>query len=149
MTPTLTPNRLEHANLTVADIDRSARLLRALLPHWQVRGSGLADTDAGPTRWLHLGDDFQYVALYAAAPGAPPPRAGGNHPVNHLGLVVDDVEAALARAAAEGVPLDHIGGATTHRRSAYLRLVPEGLEIELVQYTSAVPGERNVYAAPD
>ena len=64
---------------------------------------------------------------------------------NHVGFVVDDLDATLARLRALDIPLDHVGGSTAHRRSAYVRIEPERLEIELVAYDSPVPGERNVY----
>ena len=44
------------------------------------------------------------------------------------------------------IPLDHVGGSTEHRRSAYVMIEPERLQIELVAYDSPVPSERNVYA---
>ena len=73
-------------------------------------------------------------------------RAAAGVAFNHLALVVDDLDAALARLRAVGIPLDHIGGSTEHRRSAYVVIEPERLQIELVAYDSAVPSERNVYA---
>jgi hypothetical protein len=58
-----------------------------------------------------------------------------------------DAARRLARLRAIDIPLDHIGGSTAHRRSAYVVIEPEGLQIELVAYDSAVPEQRNVYEA--
>ena len=143
----MTPNRLEHVNITLTDLDRATRALQAIVPEWTVRGSGLWDDGQGHAmEWRHVGDDFQYLSLYATPPGGELKASGARHAFNHLALVVDDLDAALARLRALGVALDHIGGSTEHRRSAYVRIEPERLEIELVAYDSVVPSERNVYA---
>jgi len=138
--------RLEHLNFTLTDLDRATRALQAIVPEWRVRGRGRWTDDAGrEVEWRHVGDDFQYLALYQAPPGAALKPEGSAF--NHVGLVVDDLEAVLARLAALGVARDHVGGSGAHRRSAYVRIEPERLEIELVQYDSERPGERNEYAA--
>jgi hypothetical protein len=142
----MNPNRLEHLNVSLTDLDRATRALQAILPHWSVRGAGTWDDGEGHHHaWRHVGDDFQYIALYQTPPGCTLHASGANSALNHLGLVVDDIDAALARLRQIDIPLDHIGGSTTHRRSAYVVIEPEGLQIELVAYDSAVPGERNVY----
>jgi catechol 2,3-dioxygenase-like lactoylglutathione lyase family enzyme len=143
----MTPNRLEHVNITLTDLDRATRALQAIVPDWSVRGTGRWDDGSGhSSEWRHVGDDFQYLSLYETPPGRALKASGAGSAFNHLALVVDDLDAALARLQAMGVPLDHIGGGTAHRRSAYVRIEPERLEIELVAYDSGVPSERNVYA---
>ena len=140
-------SRLEHLNVSLTDLDRATRALRAIVPEWSVRGTGSWDDGAGHSlEWRHVGDDFQYLSLYATAPGGTLRAAGSGVAFNHLALVVDDLDAALARLRAIGIPLDHIGGSTEHRRSAYVVIEPERLQIELVAYDSDVPDERNVYA---
>ncbi len=142
----MNPNRLEHVNVTLTDLDRATRALQAIVPGWTVRGSGTWDDGRGHLlEWRHVGDDFQYLSLYATPADRALQASGARHAFNHLALVVDDLDAALARLRAQGVALDHIGGSTEHRRSAYVRIEPERLEIELVAYDSAVPSERNVY----
>ena len=143
----MNPHRLEHLNVSLTDLDRATRALQAIVPEWSVRGSGTWDDGAGGSHeWRHVGDDFQYLALYATPPGHVFRASGASVAFNHLALVVDDLDAALARLRAVGVALDHIGGSTEHRRSAYVMIEPERLQIELVAYDSAVPSERNVYA---
>ena len=140
----MTSSRLEHLNVTLTDLDRATRALQAIVPDWSVRGTGTWQDGSGHTvAWRHVGDDFQYLSLYATPPGQQLRAAGA---FNHLALVVDDLDAALARLRALGIPLDHIGGSTEHRRSAYVVIEPERLQIELVAYDSAVASERNVYA---
>lgn len=143
----MNPNRLEHLNVTLTDLDRATRALQAIVPEWAVRGAGTWDDGNGRAyEWRHVGDDFQYLSLYEAPPGSTLEASGGRSALNHFALVVDDLDAALARLDAVGVALDHIGGSTEHRRSAYVVIEPERLQIELVAYDSAVPSERNVYA---
>jgi hypothetical protein len=143
----MNPSRLEHLNVTLTDLDRATRALRAIVPEWSVRGTGTWDDGAGhAVEWRHVGDDFQYLSLYETPPGQTLHAAGSGVAFNHLALVVDDLDATLARLRAVGIPLDHIGGSTEHRRSAYVVIEPERLQIELVAYDSAVPAERNVYA---
>jgi hypothetical protein len=140
----MNPSRLEHLNITLTDLDRATRALQAIVPGWSVRGTGTWEDGAGNVLpWRHVGDDFQYLSLYETPRGQTLRAAGA---FNHLGLVVDDLDAALGRLRALGIPLDHVGGSTEHRRSAYVVIEPERLQIELVAYDSAVPAERNVYA---
>jgi len=140
----MNPSRLEHLNLTLTDLDRATRALQAIVPEWSVRGAGTWDDGLGNVLpWRHVGDDFQYLSLYETPPGRKLRAAGA---FNHLALVVDDLDAALERLRALDIPLDHIGGSTAHRRSAYVVIEPERLQIELVAYDSALPAERNVYA---
>jgi hypothetical protein len=143
----MNPSRLEHLNVSLTDLDRATRALQAIVPQWAVRGAGTWDDGDGRSHaWRHVGDDFQYLALYEAAPGSALQASGTHSAFNHLALVVDDLDAALARLRAVDIPLDHIGGSTEHRRSAYVVIEPERLQIELVAYDSAIPEERNVYA---
>lgn len=87
---------LEHLNMTVRDPDAVADALCALLG-WHVRWAGAA-MDTG--RSVHVGNDTGYVALYR--PAGAVADAGSSYGVhgalNHLGIVVDDLVAAEARA---------------------------------------------------
>ena len=142
----MNPHRLEHLNVTLTDLDRATRALQAIVPEWAVRGAGQWDDGAGHSvAWRHVGDDFQYLALYETPPGQTVQASGSRVAFNHLALVVDDLDATLARLRAIDIPLDHVGGSTEHRRSAYVMIEPERLQIELVAYDSPTPSLRNVY----
>ena len=52
--------RLEHANLTVRDIDGMIRFLETAFPEFQVRGEG---TSQDGSRWVHIGTHETYIAL--------------------------------------------------------------------------------------
>lgn len=135
---------LEHANLTVRDLDAALAFLQAAVPGWRVRGEGRMDWYGKPIRWVHLGDAQQYIALQSGGEGPLPAWADHALGVKHLGLVVDDLDAAITRLAALGHVVDHPGGDGLRRRAAYFS--PDDLvQIELVQYLDADPAVRNHY----
>ncbi len=49
--------RLEHANLTVHDIDGMIRFLQTAFPEFRVRGEGKSRDGS---RWVHVGTDGTY-----------------------------------------------------------------------------------------
>jgi catechol 2,3-dioxygenase-like lactoylglutathione lyase family enzyme len=141
----MTP-RIEHANLVVRDIDAMVLFLQTAFPEFEVR----RDTGDGIDRWLHIGTDDTYIALYPAS-DEPSERwrpYSGIPGVNHLGWEVDDVDALRDRMRRAGyrdstVPNDH-----PHRRRVYF-YDPDGNDWEFVQYLSSNPAERNDYNTPD
>ncbi len=125
--------RLEHLNVTVRDPDATAALLTDLFG-WRVRWAGAA-LHGGRT--VHVGGDDTYLALYsgpaggdvAAPAGASYRRRGG---LNHLGVVVDDLDAVEAAVRARGYgPGNHADYAPGRR--FYFR-EENGIEIEVVSY---------------
>jgi catechol 2,3-dioxygenase-like lactoylglutathione lyase family enzyme len=124
--------QLEHINLTVSDPDASAVLLGSLFD-WRVRWSGAAKDD-GFT--VHVGSDASYLALYRppVSPGAPNPAGRHVNGLNHVAVVVDDLDAMEARVVAAGfVPFGH--GRYEPGRRFYM-LDHDGIEFEIVSYTS-------------
>jgi hypothetical protein len=136
---------LEHANITVRQIAPAVDFLLAALPGWRVRGEGRMDWYGKSIRWLHVGDDSHYLALQDGGEGEAPAWQGHALGVKHLGIVVPDLDALVARLRAAGHAMDHDGGAHPHRRRAYY--APDALlQIEFIEYLSALPAERNAYA---
>ena len=85
------PNgHLEHINITVSDIERSADLLARLMG-WHIRWRGPSQL-GGET--IHVGSEADYIAVYTH--GTPASRFAKGQPLNHVGLVVDDLAAAEA-----------------------------------------------------
>jgi len=88
--------RLEHANLTVGDIEGMIRFLQTALPEFLVRGEGISQDGS---RWVHIGTEETYVALSPTKAEAEkrwmPCR--GIPGVNHFAYEVDDVEALRER----------------------------------------------------
>ncbi|MGX7953131.1 VOC family protein [Tsuneonella sp. HG249] len=94
---------LEHVNITVSDPERSAALLKRI-GGWHERWRGPSQLGG----WtIHCGDDRAYVAIYTRDGAAAGPFAKGA-PLNHVGLVVDDLDAAEAAVIEAGLePFNH------------------------------------------
>ena len=139
--------RLEHANLTVRDVEGAVRFLRLAFPGFRVRGRG---RDCAGHPWLHVGDDDTYLSLLAASgsPGEAFVPYSGRPGLNHLGFEVEDVEALRARLHAAGYAESTVPNAHPHRRRVYFRDA-EGNDWEFVEYASDLPAERNDYALGD
>ncbi len=118
---------LEHINITVSDIDRSAALLRDLM--------GWHDRWRGPSQFggetIHVGGAQDYIAVYGR--GTVAERFGKGAPLNHIGLVVDDLDAAEAVVIAAGLePFNHADYAPGRR---FYFFDWDGIEFEIVSYT--------------
>ena len=84
----MTQGRIEHVNLTVTDIQRSAALFEKLLG-WRQRWRG-PSKNGGET--VHVGEQTTYLALYTDRGDHAGQRKG--RPMNHVGLLVDDLDRA-------------------------------------------------------
>lgn len=133
---------LEHANITVTNVDKAVQFFRAAFPHFKVRGGG----GEGTERWLHLGDENTYVAINQGSE-----EAVNNHPdyikkgINHIGFVVDDVLGISQRLEAAGFHRDYPKQVQQHRIRDYYA-DEDGNQYEFVQYLSEYSSERNSYA---
>jgi catechol 2,3-dioxygenase-like lactoylglutathione lyase family enzyme len=101
--------KLRHISIKVDDLDASAKLYTELFELDEVgrAGSGV-ETGA-----VYLSDGVMNLALIKLAPGDPNEKPEG---LNHIGFVVDDLDAAVARAEALG---------STPLKSAYDRATVE------------------------
>lgn len=140
------PVRMEHANLTVRDVDGMLRFLQAAFPEFKVRRDG----GSGASRWVHVGTADNYIALNPASakPGIPWVPYSGRAGVNHLGFEVDDAEALRKRLLAAGYKESTPPNAHPYRKRVYF-YDPEGNDWEFVQYLSQDPAQRNDYELPD
>lgn len=135
--------RLEHANITVPDVDAAIAFLRCVDPTFVVmHDSGAAQG----SRWVHVGSPDGYLALQSPyAPGrAPAQQRYHDVGVNHLGLVVDDAEAVAARLRAAGYRESYDPQNHPARLRRYF-LDDAGVEWEFVQYLTDDPSERFSY----
>ena len=120
--------QIEHANLTVSDPARSAALFRKLCG-WDERWRGASQL-GGET--IHVGSDTSYLALYTNG-GATGGYSKGQ-PLNHVGLQVDDLEAAEKVVIEAGLePFSH-GQYDPGPRSFYF-FDWDGIEFEVVSYS--------------
>ena len=93
--------RLEHVNLTVSNLERSIDFYKRLFDV-EVRWEGQT---SGGTPAVHLGDEHWYLALFKGeARNIPVDYAHTGF--NHFGVVVDDLDAAIASLKEMGAPLD-------------------------------------------
>jgi catechol 2,3-dioxygenase-like lactoylglutathione lyase family enzyme len=124
--------RIEHVNLTVRDPDRAAALMGRLFG-WTVRWQG---PSLGGGRTVHVGSDANYLALYTAPNAAyTDDQFRKGRPLNHVGVEVDDLDAAEARVIEAGLtPFSH-GDYEPGRRFYFLDA--DGIEFEVVSYTAA------------
>jgi len=117
---------LEHANITVSDPDRSSALLQKLCG-WHERWRGPSQL-VGWT--IHVGNDRDYLAVYTNDNI----RTGfaKGQPLNHVGLVVDDLDAAERIVIDAGLqPMNH-GDYEPGRRFYFFDW--DGIEFEMVSY---------------
>lgn len=143
--------RLDHGGLLVSDVERAVRFYSDALGLPQVPRPPTFDT---PGAWLQVGDQ-QLHLIGETEPG----RARAMHPGydpaeiaigygNHVALVVDDLDAALARAAGHGV---QPGGPVIARGDGVKRAFvtdPDGNIIELMQTGVEVTGAEPRLTAP-
>ncbi|WP_108124994.1 VOC family protein [Saccharospirillum mangrovi] len=132
---------LEHANLTVPDIEAATRFLQTAFPEFRIRGGG--DRTAG--RWQHVGTDVTYLALQQQTEHRADPRTPYVHDgVHHLGFVVDDVESLAQRLTQAGYRENELSEQHPARIRRYF-FDNAGMEWEFVQYLSDDPAQRNAY----
>jgi glyoxylase I family protein len=117
---------IEHANLTVTDPERASRLLQDLLS-WHERWRGPA-MNGGET--IHVGDENRYIALYTNR--QPHDRFAKGAPLNHVGLLVDDLDGAEKVVVDAGLkPFNH-DDYEPGRRFYFFDW--DGIEFEVVSY---------------
>jgi len=139
--------RLEHANLSVRDVEAMIRFLMTAFPEFRIRGEG---TNRNGIRWVHIGTNDTYIVLnqaktesirhwipYSGEPG-----------VNHLAYEVDDVESLRVRLSAAGYRDSTVPNMHPHRKRVYF-YDPDGNDWEFVQYFSQDPAKRNDYELPE
>ena len=121
---------VEHVNVTVTDADKTAALLCTLFD-WKIRWQG--DAILGG-RTVHVGTDDGYLALYTPKKTAAPWQSsyeicGG---LNHIGVVVDDLDAAERRVKAAGLDTHNHADYEPGRRFYFNG--PDDVEYEVVAY---------------
>ena len=118
---------LEHANITVSDPERSSALLQELCG-WHERWRGPSQLGG---RTIHVGNDRDYLALYTQ--GSLAPHFTKGQPLNHIALVVDDLDSAETIVKDAGlIPMNH-GDYEPGRRFYFFDW--DGIEFEIVSYS--------------
>lgn len=121
---------LEHVNFTTTDARATAAWMCDVFG-WKIRWEG--DAIYGGHS-IHVGDDFSYIALYAP-PKAPNPKVDPYthlNGLNHVAMVVDDLDGTEARVKAAGFATHSHADYEPGRRFYFKD--NNGLEFEIVNY---------------
>ncbi len=138
---------IEHANITVGSTDEAMRFLGTAFPEFRVRGQGFLAGGESTGRWTHFGTDETYLALQEnAVPSGRSDVTYTNDGINHLGFVIEGMDALVERMADEGYHPTDASAMEGHpyRRRAYFK-DQNGFEWEFVEYLTDNPAERNQY----
>ena len=124
--------QLEHANLTVADPDATAAWMQTAFG-WHIRWED--ETQTG-LRAVHVGTDASYIALFS--PETPSAKATGRYAtigaMNHLGVVVDDLDATEAAVRKAGFTPHHHADYAPGRRFYFMDDLD--VEYEVASYSA-------------
>lgn len=134
--------RLEHVNLVGKNIEKSLAFYQAAFPHWFIRAEGEGEWYSKPRRWVHFGDDFQYLAFSDFGEGENRDLTGHSMGLAHIAFSVNDLEAVIKRLNDAGFPIYKKGSDASFRKNIYF-LDSDGYEVEFTQYLSDIPSERN------
>jgi catechol 2,3-dioxygenase-like lactoylglutathione lyase family enzyme len=131
---------LEHANITVNDLQEAIKFFQTAFPHFKIRGGG-----KNMREWIHIGDDDTYIAINQAKQGDL--KTDKNYDrigINHLGFVVQDVEEIANNLLRNGYKRDYPKQVEQFRIRDYFADA-DGNQYEFVQYLSEVVLEKNSY----
>jgi catechol 2,3-dioxygenase-like lactoylglutathione lyase family enzyme len=136
---------LEHANITVRDLEEGVRFLTAAFPAFRPRGGSTVEIEGGQKRWLHVGTDETYIVLEEVTPttesNRQPYRDLG---VNHVGFVVDDIDDVIHRLESAGYETGDLAEEIDYRKRTYV-FDQNGVEWEFVQYLVDDVEKANIY----
>ena len=135
---------LEHANITVSDLEKAVEFLSTAFPDFVIRGRGIATTAGNERPWLHIGNQKTYLALEEATAGNSGHKTYRNPGFNHVGFVVDDIEGLIARLSDAGYTENMRDFSHAHRKRIYF-YDDDGNEYEFVEYLTTDPDEMNQY----
>ncbi|MEO0815719.1 MAG: VOC family protein [Pseudomonadota bacterium] len=126
----MTTATLEHVNVTVSDPEKTAGMMQKIFG-WHVRWQGKS-ASGGDT--IHVGSETDYLAIYSPrSPLGPHVKASNNHSgLNHVGIVVSDLDATEARVREAGLaPFGHDDYEPGKR---FYFFDPDGIEFEVISY---------------
>ena len=134
--------RLEHINLVVKDIPAMLKFYQAAFPNWKIRDSGDGEWSGKPRKWLHFGDDYQYLALSDHDEGENRDLDGHQVGLAHFAYETENIDAVIKRLTDAGYDIAKDGADEPFRKNIYF-IDPAGFEVEFVEYLSDIPAERN------
>jgi catechol 2,3-dioxygenase-like lactoylglutathione lyase family enzyme len=131
---------VEHANISVTDVDETIRFFTTAMPDFRVRH----DSGPGPERWMHLGTDSTYMSINLVSDPTEEQCLRHRPGYNHLGFAVEDADALRERMLAAGYREGFVPEPHPHRKRVYF-IDSDGMEYEFVQYYSTDIAEANDY----
>jgi len=134
--------QIEHINLVGTNIERSLHFYKAAFPHWKIRVQGKNEWYGKTRRWVHFGDDYQYLAISDFGEGENRDVTGHSIGLAHIAFSVKNIEALIKRLNQAGYSISSHGAASNFRKNIYF-MDPDGFEIEFTEYLSDLPNERN------
>ncbi|MGL6259950.1 VOC family protein [Vibrio sp. WXL103] len=141
--------KLEHANITVPSIDAAIEFLDIVAPDFEVRAD---NSPQDSYRWAHVGNSESYLALQEPQlhqSSAKNTTKDQRRPyydigVNHLALIVSDVEGIKERLLERGYRMNGEIADEISRKRVYF-WDSAGFEWELVEYFTQEPKQRYRY----
>ncbi len=134
---------IEHLNLVVRDIPATLKFYQAAFPHWRIRDEDEGEWSGKSRKWLHFGDDYQYLAFGDNGVGDNRDLSGHQTGLAHFAFVVSNLDALIDRLAEAGFAVDKDGADEPYRKNLYF-IDPNGFEVEFVEYLSDIPEQRNL-----
>lgn len=131
---------LEHANITVSNLDKAILFFTTAFPHFKIRGGG----ESNGKKWIHLGDTDTYLALNESIVPVKYEKNYNTSGINHIGFVVKEVGVIAEKLLAAGFQRDFPRQEEKFRTREYFA-DDDGNEYEFVEYFSNLPEEKNQY----
>ena len=133
----------EHINLVIKDLEASLKFYRAVFPHWHIRAKGGGEWYGKPRKWVHFGDDRQYLALNEFGEDNNRDLTGHQVGLAHFAFATNNLDALIERLKDAGFDYDKDGADEPFRKNIYY-IDPDGFEVEFIEYLSDLPTERNL-----
>lgn len=132
---------LEHANMTVRNLDEAIRFLTTAIPAYSVRYRGVSNG----REWAHVGDEEFYITFNAEPEESTHENSYEALGVNHLGFAVDDADAVAEALRNAGYREGFQADPHPHRKRIYFHDADDN-EWEFVEYFTDDPAKRNDYS---
>ncbi len=135
--------QIEHLNLVVSDINAELAFYSAAFPHWRIRDEGHSEWSGKERKWLHFGDDYQFLTFNDNGIDSNRELAGHQIGLAHFAFVTNNLDAMIARLKSAGFDPAKDGADEPYRKNIYF-VDPAGFEVEFVEYLSDLPDQRNL-----
>lgn len=132
----------EHVNLVVNDIPAMLDFYQAAFPHWKIRAQGKGEWYGKPRKWLHFGDDYQYLVFNDHGEGQNRDLKGDQIGLAHFAFVTGNINDLINWLENAGYEISNNGVEELWRKNVYFE-DPAGFEVEFIQYLSDLPEQRN------